>query len=131
MYWLSVITMTLLAQAAPEGGEAAAGNQPAVTGPANTLLQFFPLIAIGILFYFFLLRPQSQEAKKRESLLSALKKDDRVVTIGGVIGTISNISANGKEITLKMDDNGKVRFLRSAIQGKYSTEEPEGEAKSS
>ncbi|MCA9095203.1 MAG: preprotein translocase subunit YajC, partial [Planctomycetaceae bacterium] len=75
-------------------------------------------------------RSPNQEAKKRENLLSSLKKDDRVVTIGGIIGTVANISSNGKEITLKMDDNSKVRFVRTAIQGKFSSEENEAESKS-
>ncbi len=131
MNWLSDLAVTLIAQAAPAAGEAAAQDQPVIQGPANTILQFLPLIAVGIFFYFLMIRPQSQEAKKREQLLKELKKDDRVVTIGGIIGTISNISANGKEVTLKMDDNSKVRFLRSAIQGLYAPEEQEAESKSS
>ena len=125
MSWLTSISVPLIAQAAEGEGQAA------VTGPVATVLQFLPLIAIGLFMYFILLRPQSREAKKRDELLGSLKKDDRVVTIGGIIGTVANISSNGKEITLKMDDNNKVRFLRSAIQGKFSSEEGEGEAKPS
>lgn len=132
MIWFSGLLSTLLAQAAPAAENApapgqAAGQAAAIPEPFATLLQYFPYIAFVLFLYFILLRPQSTEAKKRETLLSSLKKDDRVVTIGGIIGTVANISANGKEITLKMEDSSKIRFLKSAIQSKLS-EEPVSES---
>lgn len=77
------------------------------------ILLFAPII---ILYFFIVLRPQRKEQQARQSMLSALKKNDRVLTIGGIIGTVSNISADGDEVTLKVDDNSKIRFIRSSIQ---------------
>ncbi len=59
--------------------------------------------------------PQRREQKKRDQMLSTMKKNDRVLTAGGIIGMVANISADGKEITLKVDDNTRIKFLRSSI----------------
>ena len=85
-----------------------------------------PLFLIAIIFYFLLIRPQKREREKQDSLLKGLKKNDRVVTIGGVVGTIVNIEPESRVVTLKVDDNTRMVFLRSAIQGPYAEtkEEP-------
>ena len=98
----------MLAQEAPEG-EAGRSMFDGLVGMA-------PLLLIVVLFYFLLIRPQRREQAKRDDLLRALKKNDRVVTIGGIIGTIANIAPDSKEVTLKVDDNTRLRMLRSAIQ---------------
>jgi len=74
-----------------------------------------PILAMIVLFFFLMILPQRREQKQREQMLSALKKNDRVLTSGGIIGTVANISADGKEITLKVDDNTRIKFLRSSI----------------
>ncbi len=76
-----------------------------------------PMALIAVVWYFLILRPQGRERREREKLLNALKKNDRVVTHAGIIGTVVNISNDGKEITLRVDDSVKMKFLRSAIQG--------------
>lgn len=78
---------------------------------------FAPMVLIGVFFYVFLIRPQQKEAKRRQSLLNALKKNDKVFTSGGLIGTIAEISGDGLRVTLKVDDNTRIKFLRSSIQG--------------
>lgn len=84
-------------------------------GPAGGLLQMvFPLLIVGFLFFFLIIKPQQRERAQREKLLSELKKNDRVVTIGGIIGHVVSVSTD--EIVLKVDDNTRVRFRRSAIQ---------------
>jgi preprotein translocase subunit YajC len=100
-------------------------QQPAPQWPSL----LFPLVAIGVLWYFMLLRPQQRERQKREALLGMLKKNDRVVTIGGIIGTVANLSQDGKEVTLKVDDNTRLRMLRSSIQTVLSAESTEEESK--
>ena len=75
-----------------------------------------PMLAMIFLFYFLILRPQRRDQRKRDEMLQTLKKNDRVVTIGGMIGTVANITPDGKEITLKVDDNTRIKFLRSSIQ---------------
>ena len=78
---------------------------------------FAPMVLIGVFFYVFLIRPQQKESKRRQSLLGALKKNDKVFTSGGLIGTIAEISGDGLRVTLKVDDNTRIKFLRSSIQG--------------
>ena len=80
---------------------------------------------IVIFFYFIMFRPQQKERARREQALKELKKNDRVVTIGGIIGTIANISESDQEVTLKIDDNSKMKVRRSAIQGLYQVETKE------
>ncbi|GIX03212.1 MAG: hypothetical protein KatS3mg113_0218 [Planctomycetaceae bacterium] len=81
-----------------------------------------PIIAMVVLFFLLLVWPQQRERKKREEMLNALKKNDRVVTIGGIIGTIADISPDGREFTLKVDDNTRIKFVRSGIAHKLERE---------
>ncbi|MBR6809954.1 MAG: preprotein translocase subunit YajC [Clostridia bacterium] len=64
------------------------------------LIQFFPLILMGVVFYFFLIRPQRKKDKKVKEMLAALKPGDRVTTIGGIYGTI--VSVKDETITLSV-----------------------------
>lgn len=73
------------------------------------------LLPILALFFLLIIMPQRREQKKRDQMLNAMKKNDRVLTAGGIIGAVANISVDGKEITLKVDDNTRIKFLRSSI----------------
>ena len=86
--------------------------------PQPGLLQS-PLLLFGVLgaiLYFMMLRPQSRERKKRAEMIAAIKKNDRVVTIGGILGTVVSVKDN--EVTLKVDEsnNTKITFTKSSIQ---------------
>ena len=102
----------------------AAGEDKAPPGqsPFADFAPFVPLIAIVLFFYFFVIRNQKKEQASREALLAGLKKNDKVVTIGGIIGSVANISADGQEVTLKVDDNTRIKFTRTAIQKVLSAE---------
>jgi preprotein translocase subunit YajC len=76
---------------------------------------FGPPLLIIMAVYMILDSPQKREKAKRETMLKNMKKDDRVVTIGGILGSVANISQDGKEITLKVDDGTRIRFRRTAI----------------
>ena len=94
---------------------AQATSRPAGQGPdASSML--FPILIMGFIFYFLILRPQGQEKKKRAAMMSGIKKNDRVVTIGGILGTV--LSVKDDEVTLKVDEssNTKITFTKSAIQ---------------
>lgn len=71
------------------------------------------LVVIVAIFYFLLIRPQSKRTKQRNSMLSELKKDDKVVTVGGIHGTIAEITDT--TITLRVGDNQKLTFERASI----------------
>ena len=75
-----------------------------------------PLVLMVAFYYLLLIRPQQKERGKRQELLNSLKKNDRVVTTSGMVGTVANISQDGKEITLKFGDTTRIPFLRSAIE---------------
>ena len=74
-------------------------------------------VPMGLLFYWLLLRPQGREKANRKSLLDSLKKNDRVVTIGGIYGVVTNVQGDSDEVTIKVDEatNTKLRVTRSSI----------------
>ncbi|MDR1972791.1 MAG: preprotein translocase subunit YajC [Treponema sp.] len=108
---MNSFVLSLLA-AAPDGGSASGGA---------AFLQFVPFIAIIAIFYFLIIRPQNKKQKETQRMLEALKKGDRVVTVGGIHGVIQTVRDHS--IILKVDDNVKLEFNRSAI----STVEAKGE----
>ena len=89
------------------------GTAPSASGMAGMLSTFLPMIAIFAIFYFFLIRPQNKKQKETEKMIAALKKGDKVVTIGGIHWVIS--STKEKTVVVKVDDNTKIEFNRTAI----------------
>lgn len=75
----------------------------------------WPFILMGGIFYFMLWRPQKKEQQKRQNMLESLKKGDKIITIGGMYGTITNISE--KKVTVEVAENVEINFVRSAISG--------------
>ena len=88
---------------------AAAANASAP--PAWT--SFIPFIGMGLVFYFFLLRPQMQQQKKQRAKIAAIKKGDQVVTAGGLLGKV--VKVDDQQVELELGPNVKVRALRSTI----------------
>ena len=80
----------------------------------NTLVQFLPLILIFVVFYFLLIRPQQRKAKDQKTMLDALRRGDRVVTGGGIIGTVARVD-NPEEVVVDIAENVRVRVVRSTI----------------
>jgi preprotein translocase subunit YajC len=92
------------------GGTAASGSpNPSMTFILQ-IAQFLPIIAI---FYLLLIRPQQQQAKKLKAMIAALKKGDKVVTSGGLMGTI--VGLDEQKAVLRVADDVKMEFLKSAI----------------
>lgn len=73
------------------------------------------LVAMFLLFYVLLIRPQRKEQKNRQLMLDNLKKNDRVVTIGGIYGTVTSVRREADEVTIKVDDSTKLRVTVSAV----------------
>jgi preprotein translocase subunit YajC len=84
-----------------------------------------PLLLGIVVLYFFVFRSKRNEDRKRQDMLSALKKNDRVQTIGGILGTV--VEANDSNVLLKVDEtsNTKIRFSRSAIHRVITEEKAE------
>ena len=84
-------------------------------GATAALVNFMPIIAIGLVFYFLVIAPANKQRKKQQEMLSALKKGDRVTTTGGIYGTIQGVEPDA--VYLKIAENVKVKVARSAITG--------------
>ena len=85
-------------------------------GPSTTASlvgTLIPFVLIIVIFYFFLIRPQNKKQKETERMLNALKKGDRIVTIGGIHGTIASVKE--QTVVVKVDDGCKIEFNRSAV----------------
>jgi preprotein translocase subunit YajC len=88
--------------------------QTASAGGSGSLLMSMALIAIIFLIsYFLMIRPQNKKQKETEKMIAALKKGDKIVTIGGIHGVVS--STKEQTVIVKVDDNAKMEFSRSAI----------------
>jgi preprotein translocase subunit YajC len=108
----------------PAYAQAAAGGGDA----SSMIVQLAPLGLIFVVFYFFLIRPQQQKAKQQRSMLDAIRRGDRVVTAGGMIGTIAKVVSN-EEVLVDLADNVRVRVVRSTISQVLAKTEPAKETK--
>lgn len=82
-------------------------------GEANPIAMFLPLILIFLVFYFFIIRPQKKKEDTRKAMISAVKKGDKVVTIGGVHGTVNQVDE--ASVLLQVDTNVKLRVEKNAL----------------
>jgi len=121
--------------------DGAGGTSPTGVPTGNTtteavkqgpnFVEMLPLMAAaGIMFYLMVLRPNQRQRKEQEEKLNALKKHDKVVTAGGIIGTITDLSNDGRRVTLRVDDGTRIKFTRLSIQGLYDDKDkPENKDK--
>jgi preprotein translocase subunit YajC len=79
------------------------------------LMQVLPIVAIGAIFYFLVIAPANKQRRKTQEMINALKKGDRVLTTGGLYGTVQGIEND--VVYLKLAENVKVKVARSAISG--------------
>lgn len=95
-----------------------AADPAAAAAPAqpSPLMSFAPLIAIFVIFYFLLIRPQQKKAKEHKSMVDNLKKDDRIVTSSGFYGTV--VSVGESTVEVKLADNVRIKMLKSAVAEK-------------
>ena len=89
----------------------------------GALIQFLPLVLIFVVFYFLLIRPQQRKTKDHKTMLDALRRGDRVVTGGGIIGTVARVE-NPEEVTVDIADGVRVRVLRSTISSVLAKPDP-------
>jgi preprotein translocase subunit YajC len=112
-------TFCLLAQ---QNGPAAPGGGGG--GGIQTFSPLLPLVMIGVLFYLMMVKPERRKRAELEEMLKNLKKNDRVVTASGILGTVVQASQDADEVTLRVDENTgtRIRVLRSAILRVVSAE---------
>ncbi len=85
--------------------------------------QFIPLILIFVIFYFFLIRPQQKKVKEHKAMVEGLKRGDKVITSGGITGTIDRIIDNDK-VEVEIAENVKVEIVKATgIQGLLNSTE--------
>jgi preprotein translocase subunit YajC len=89
---------------------------------SSMLVQLAPLALIFVVFYFFLIRPQQTKAKQQRAMLDAVRRGDRIVTGGGMIGTVAKV--NGDEVLVDLADNVRVRVVRTTIAQVLAKTEP-------
>jgi preprotein translocase subunit YajC len=80
---------------------------------ANPLVTFLPLILIFVVFYFFIIRPQKKKEDVRKKMIESVKKGDKVVTIGGVHGTVTQVDETS--LLIQADTNTKLRIDKNAV----------------
>lgn len=88
--------------------------------------QMIPFVLILAIFYFVLIRPQIKAKKEQEILISSAKTGDRVITTGGIVGTIANVK--DKTVLVKVADNVKIEVLKSALSSITKSEKEESVA---
>ncbi len=93
----------------------AAGKQQ-----GGTFWAFLPFVLIFVIIYFLMIRPQSKKQKELQKMIASLKKGDKVVTVGGIFGTIAGIKENEGIIILKIADNVKIEVAKSSIAKKLT-----------
>ncbi|AEF85175.1 preprotein translocase, YajC subunit [Treponema primitia ZAS-2] len=97
-----IFSLLLGAQGGAEGG-----------GSGSIISTFVPFILIIGIFYFLIIRPQNKKQKETQKMLNAIKKGDKIVTIGGIHGVIQTVKES--TVVVKIDESVKVEFSRSAI----------------
>jgi preprotein translocase subunit YajC len=89
----------------------------------SALVQFLPLVLIFVVFYFLLIRPQQKKQKEHRAMLDAVRRGDRVVTGGGILGTVSKV-VSPEEVEVDLAPNVRVRVLRSTITSILTKPDP-------
>ena len=99
---------------------AQAGGDPA------SLFQnpLIPLIFVFVIFYFLLIRPQSKKAKEHKNMLEAIRRGDRIVTNGGIIGLVTKVHTEDRQLDLEIAEKVRVRVMRDMVASVLSKTEP-------
>jgi preprotein translocase subunit YajC len=120
-------TTSLTIQETPAGGPANTPSGPAPEGSGGLFggLNFLPLVLIFAIFWFVMIAPERKNRKKREAMLKAMKKGDKVMTTGGMFATVAAVQED--VITLQIADGVRPRFARSAVQSVVEDEKKDGE----
>ncbi len=89
---------------------------------SSSFIQFVPLLLIFVVFYFLLIRPQQKKLKDHRGMLEAVRRGDRIVTNGGIVGLVTK--ADERELTVEIAENVRVKVMRDMIHSVVSKTEP-------
>lgn len=103
--------LNILLMSPPPGGES-----------PNMIFTILPWLAIFVVFYFFMIRPQTQKVKKQELFKKGLSKGDKIVTIGGIHGKIVEALEDKKSMVIETEGGHKLRIERSAVSAELTQE---------
>jgi len=94
----------------------AADSKPPA-GPLELLITYFPMVLIVVAAWFLLYRPERERMRKQRELLANVKKNDRVITASGIIGTVSSVDREQDRVVLKVDEssNAKITFTLASV----------------
>jgi len=104
----------------------AEGDDKTQGSPWGMLPIFLPII---VLFYFMILRPARRQESERQALIKTLDKNDKVLTTGGIYGTVISVSEKEDEVVVKVDDNTRLRMIKSSIARNVTKEDAIKQAK--
>lgn len=90
------------------------------------IMTLLPLVLIFVVFYFLIIRPQQKKVKEHKAMVEGLRRGDRVVTTGGIIGTVAKVTGD-REISLEIADGVRVRAVRAMIAEVMARTEPAGD----
>ncbi len=102
----------------------AAGQTPTPGGPANLLFNMGPMILIFVIMYLLLIRPQQKKAKEHREMVSRLTAGQRVVTSGGIYGTVTG--AKEKTLMVEIAKNVEIEIARASVAGVAGAEDSDG-----
>lgn len=94
-----------------------AANSKPPAGPLELLITYFPMVLIVVAAWFLLYRPERERMQKQRELLNNVKKNDRVITASGIIGTVSSVDREQDRVVLKVDEssNAKITFTLASV----------------
>ncbi len=92
------------------------------------VMAYFPFILILAIMYFLMIRPQAKRQKEKQAMIEALKKGDKVITIGGIHGTVTGFKGkDGKTLFLQVDSNSKITINRASVSSLASKNDSQNE----
>jgi len=94
-----------------------ASAQSGSAGGSGGMLSILPFVLIMLILYFLMIRPQSKRQKEKKLMIEAIKKGDRIVTIGGIHGTVVSLKNQGKIVVIKVDKNTNLTIVKSSVAG--------------
>jgi preprotein translocase subunit YajC len=98
--------------------------QAAGAGAGSAFSAFVPIILIFVVFYFLLIRPQQKRMKDHQAMLNAVRRGDKVVTNGGIVGTVTKVLTEERELQVEIAENVRVKVKQDMLSSVVSKTEP-------